>query len=106
MRVLANDGISASGKEALKQLGHELLDVNVAQDQLMNYLNEKKVDVLLVRSATKVRKDLIDHCPSLKVIGRGGVGMDNIDVEYAREKADMTDFNETDVSAQRESMAS
>lgn len=86
MRVLANDGISASGKEALKQLGHELLDVNVAQDQLMNYLNEKKVDVLLVRSATKVRKDLIDNCPSLKVIGRGGVGMDNIDVEYAREK--------------------
>jgi len=39
-----------------------------------------------VRSATKVRKDIIDNCPNLKIIGRGGVGMDNIDVEYAREK--------------------
>ena len=86
MKVLANDGISVSGKEALKELGHELLDVNVAQDQLINYINDNQVDVLLVRSATKVRKDIIDNCPSLKVIGRGGVGMDNIDVEYAREK--------------------
>jgi D-3-phosphoglycerate dehydrogenase len=42
--------------------------------------------VLLVRSATKVRKDIIDQCPGLKIIGRGGVGMDNIDVEYARSK--------------------
>jgi D-3-phosphoglycerate dehydrogenase len=40
----------------------------------------------LVRSATTARKDLIDACPNLKIIGRGGVGMDNIDVDYAREK--------------------
>jgi D-3-phosphoglycerate dehydrogenase len=53
---------------------------------LINYINENKITVLLVRSATTARKDLIDSCPSLKVIGRGGVGMDNIDVEYAREK--------------------
>jgi D-3-phosphoglycerate dehydrogenase / 2-oxoglutarate reductase len=39
-----------------------------------------------VRSATKIRKDLIDACPNIKLIGRGGVGMDNIDVEYARAK--------------------
>jgi D-3-phosphoglycerate dehydrogenase len=39
-----------------------------------------------VRSATTVRKEVIDQCPSLKLIGRGGVGMDNIDVAYAREK--------------------
>ena len=37
-----------------------------------------------MRSATKVNKDIIDNCPSLKVIGRGGVGMDNIEVDYAR----------------------
>ncbi len=86
MKVLANDGISASGAEALKNMGHELLEVNVAQDQLVNYINDNAVDVLLVRSATKVRKDIIDNCPGLKVIGRGGVGMDNIDVDYAREK--------------------
>lgn len=86
MKILANDGISASGKEALINTGHELLEVTVAQDQLINYINQNNVDVLLVRSATKVRKDIIDACPGLKIIGRGGVGMDNIDVDYARDK--------------------
>jgi D-3-phosphoglycerate dehydrogenase len=84
MKVLANDGISPTGKEALLATGHELIEVTVAQDQLANYINTNGVDVLLVRSATKVRKDLIDACPGLKIIGRGGVGMDNIDVDYAR----------------------
>lgn len=86
MKVLANDGISVSGVAALEKLGHELLDVKVAQDQLINFINEHNVEALLVRSATKVRTDIIDACPSLKVIGRGGVGMDNIDVDYARDK--------------------
>jgi D-3-phosphoglycerate dehydrogenase len=86
MKVLANDGISASGKKALEASGHELIETNVAQDQLVDYINKNGVDVLLVRSATKVRKDLIDACPDLKIIGRGGVGMDNIDVDYAREQ--------------------
>ncbi len=86
MKVLANDGISKSGITALEKAGFEVLTVQVAQEQLQNYINEHKIEVLLVRSATKVRKDIIDNCPSLKIIGRGGVGMDNIDVEYAREK--------------------
>jgi D-3-phosphoglycerate dehydrogenase len=86
MKVLANDGVSQSGVSALEAAGYEVITTNVAQEQLENYINENEVTVLLVRSATKVRKDLIDSCPSLKVIGRGGVGMDNIDVEYAREK--------------------
>ncbi len=85
MKVLANDGISQSGIDALKDAGFEVLTVQVAQEQLQNYINEHKIDVLLVRSATKVRKDIIDNCPSLKIIGRGGVGMDNIDVDYALE---------------------
>jgi D-3-phosphoglycerate dehydrogenase len=63
-----------------------VLTTTVAQEQLQNYINDNDISVLLVRSATKVRKDLIDNCPGLKIIGRGGVGMDNIDVEYAREK--------------------
>lgn len=86
MKILANDGIAANGKEALEAAGHEVLEITVAQDQLAKYITENNVDVLLVRSATKVRKDLIDVVPNLKMIGRGGVGMDNIDVEYAREK--------------------
>lgn len=83
MIVLANDGISQSGIDALKNEGFEVLTIHVAQEQLINYINEHKVEVLLVRSATKVRKDIIDSCPSLRIIGRGGVGMDNIDVDYA-----------------------
>ena len=84
MKVLANDGISKSGILALEKGGFEVITTKVAQEQVANFINEHKVAVLLVRSATKVRKDIIDQCPSLKVIGRGGVGMDNIDVEYAR----------------------
>lgn len=86
MKVLANDGISKSGINALEQAGYEVITTTVAQEQLVNYINQNNIDVLLVRSATTVRKDLIDACPSLKIIGRGGVGMDNIDVAYAREK--------------------
>ncbi|OBX23789.1 D-3-phosphoglycerate dehydrogenase [Gelidibacter algens] len=86
MKILANDGISQSGIDALVEAGFEVITTTVAQEQLINYINDKGVDVLLVRSATTVRKDLIDHCPSIKIIGRGGVGMDNIDVDYARSK--------------------
>ena len=86
MKVLANDGIATSGVLALEKAGFEVLLKTVAQEQLEDYINKNKVDVLLVRSATKVRENIIDACPSLKIIGRGGVGMDNIDVEYARNK--------------------
>ena len=86
MKVLANDGLAKSGIAALGLNGFEVDLTTVAQDQLVDYINKNNIVVLLVRSATKVRKDIIDNCPSLKIIGRGGVGMDNIDVEYAREK--------------------
>ena len=86
MNVLANDGISQTGIDSLESSGFKVITTTVAQEQLINYINEHTIDVILVRSATKVRKDIIDSCPSLKIIGRGGVGMDNIDVEYARSK--------------------
>ena len=86
MKVLANDGVSQSGIDALEKAGFEVNTITVAQEQLENYINENQITVLLVRSATTVRQDLIDACPSLKIIGRGGVGMDNIDVDYAKEK--------------------
>lgn len=86
MKILANDGISKAGLIALEDAGYEVITTKVAQEQVANYINANDVAVLLVRSATKVRKDIIDACPGLKIIGRGGVGMDNIDVEYAREK--------------------
>ncbi|WP_026715147.1 D-2-hydroxyacid dehydrogenase [Flavobacterium daejeonense] len=86
MKVLANDGISKSGILALEKGGFEVITTKVAQEQVANYINENNVSVILVRSATKVRKDIIDACPGIKIIGRGGVGMDNIDVEYAKSK--------------------
>jgi D-3-phosphoglycerate dehydrogenase len=86
MKVLANDGIAQSGVTELESAGFEVILTTVAQNQLVDYINTHSITVLLVRSATKVRTDIIDGCPSLKIIGRGGVGMDNIDVEYARSK--------------------
>jgi len=86
MKVLANDGIATTGVVALEAAGFKVDLKTIPQEELVDYINENDIDVLLVRSATKVRKDIIDNCPSIKIIGRGGVGMDNIDVEYAREK--------------------
>ncbi len=86
INILANDGISNSGVEALKKSGFNIITTNVAQEQLESYINKENISVILVRSATTVRKELIDKCPGLKIIGRGGVGMDNIDVDYARSK--------------------
>ena len=86
MKILANDGVSQAGIDILTAAGFEVITTNVAQEQVANYINENSITVLLVRSATTARKELIDACLGLKVIGRGGVGMDNIDVEYAREK--------------------
>ena len=86
MKILANDGISESGINELQKEGFEVITTKVAQEQVANYINANKIEVLLVRSATKVGQDIIDHCPGLKIIGRGGVGMDNIDVDYARSK--------------------
>jgi D-3-phosphoglycerate dehydrogenase len=86
MKVLANDGISESGINKLEEYGFNVDLTTVAQEQLIDYINTNSITSLLVRSATQVRKDIIDNCPSLKIIGRGGVGMDNIDVEYAKSK--------------------
>lgn len=86
MKVLANDGISQSGEDRLKEYGFEVITSHVPQEELIDYINSHSISALLVRSATKVRTDIIDNCPSIKFIGRGGVGMDNIDVEYARNK--------------------
>lgn len=86
MKVLANDGISNEGKKALEIAGFTVITDKVDQNDLIDYVNINKVEIILVRSATTVRKEVIDACPSIRLVGRGGVGMDNIDVVYAREK--------------------
>jgi D-3-phosphoglycerate dehydrogenase len=85
-KILANDGIDAIGKALLEKAGYTVITEKVEQENLAQELNDKGYIALTVRSATKVRKEVIDACPALKVIGRGGVGMDNIDVDYALEK--------------------
>ena len=85
-KILANDGISQAGIDALTAKEFTIVTEYVAQNDLIKTINTQGYEVLLVRSATTVRKDLIDACPNLKIIGRGGVGMDNIDVDYARKK--------------------
>jgi D-3-phosphoglycerate dehydrogenase / 2-oxoglutarate reductase len=85
MKILANDGISNEGKIALENAGFTVITDKVDQVNLADFVNQEDVEIVLVRSATTVRKEVIDACPNLKLIGRGGVGMDNIDVAYARE---------------------
>ena len=84
MKILANDGIDPIGKQILENAGFTVDTIHIPQEELVSRLNE--YDAITVRSATQVRASLIDSCPNIKVIGRGGVGMDNIDVEYARTK--------------------
>ena len=84
MKILANDGMAQAGIDVLERAGHTVLTTKVAQEHLANYIHEQGIEVLLVRSATTARQELIDACPGLRMIGRGGVGMDNIDVDYAR----------------------
>ena len=86
MKILANDGIDSTGKKALEAMGCTVITEKVAQEELAAAINREQYDGLLVRSATTARKELIDACQSLKFIGRGGVGIDNIDAEYARSK--------------------
>lgn len=83
-KILANDGIDATGKKMLEAAGFTVDTNKIPQEELAQKL--QTYDAIIVRSATKVRKDLIDACPGLKLIGRGGVGMDNIDVAYAKNK--------------------
>lgn len=82
IRILANDGIDPIGKALLEKAGIQVDTTHIPQNLLAESLNN--YDAITVRSATKVRKELIDACPNIKLIGRGGVGMDNIDVDYAK----------------------
>lgn len=84
IKILANDGIEADGKLLLEDAGFEVDTEKIAQADLAKEL--PAYDVVIVRSATKIRQELIDVCPNLKIIARGGVGLDNIDVEYAKSK--------------------
>lgn len=84
-KILVTDGIHPDGQQLLEKANFLVDNQKIAQEELYKALPD--YDVIVIRSATKVRKDLIDKCPNLKVIARGGVGLDNIDVSYAKSKS-------------------
>lgn len=84
VKILANDGIHPDGLLLLEEANYVVNQEKVAQEDLPSAIAD--YDVLIVRSATKVTKAVIDGGKKLKIIARGGVGLDNIDVEYAQSK--------------------
>ncbi|HID32625.1 MAG TPA: phosphoglycerate dehydrogenase [bacterium (Candidatus Stahlbacteria)] len=85
MKILISDPIAKEGVEVLKSSGFEVLErPDISHEELVNEIAD--YDAIIVRSRTKVRKDVLDNAKNLKVIGRAGIGLDNIDVDVAREK--------------------
>ncbi|MEM6894057.1 MAG: D-2-hydroxyacid dehydrogenase [Bacteroidota bacterium] len=99
VQILANDGIAESGVTLLEDNGFKVHKVKVAADQLPDYINKNDIQVLLVRSATKVTGALLKECPDLQLVGRGGVGLDNVDLTAAAENG-VTVFNTPAASSQ------
>lgn len=85
-KVLINDKISKVGINYLKQHNIKVFEEKISQENLIHFINKMNINVLLVRSSTEVGKDIIDECQSIEIIARAGVGLDNIDVEYATKK--------------------
>ncbi|MBM3327573.1 MAG: 3-phosphoglycerate dehydrogenase [Calditrichaeota bacterium] len=84
MRILINDGLSAEGIAMLRNAGFTVDDIKIPQEELPAKI--APYDCIVVRSASKVTKEVIDAGKDLKVIVRGGVGVDNIDVKHAESK--------------------
>jgi len=97
IKILANDGIDAVGKKMLEDAGFEVITNKIPQQDLAKEL--VNYEAILVRSATKVTEEIIAACPNLRLIGRAGVGIDNIDVEFAKYKG-IKIVNTPDASSQ------
>lgn len=84
MRVLASDGIEESGAQIIRDAGHECIIKKYTPEELLADI--VNFDAIIVRSATKVTKEVIDAGTNLKCLARAGVGLDNLDTAYAKEK--------------------
>lgn len=89
MRILVSDGMEKNAFDKLIAKGYDVLDKHFEDEELKQKI--KEFDIIIVRSATKIRKPLIDAAKNgkLKLIIRGGVGVDNIDVDYAAQNGIM-----------------
>jgi D-3-phosphoglycerate dehydrogenase len=84
MNILVSDGITQEGAKILTDAGHNVDKLKLTPEELLIKIGD--YDCIIVRSATKVTKEVIEAGKKLKVIGRGGVGLDNIDVAFAQSK--------------------
>ena len=87
MKVIIADQINEKGIENLKEVAEVVLDTAITQEELINTI--KDFDAIIVRSRTKVTRDVIEASEKLKIIARAGVGVDNVDVQAATEKGIM-----------------
>jgi D-3-phosphoglycerate dehydrogenase len=83
-KVLVSDPIAAEGIEILKKAADVDVKTGLTKEELIAIIGE--YDGLAVRSETKVTADVLAAATKLKIIGRAGVGVDNIDVAKATEK--------------------
>ncbi len=84
MNILINDGLSQDAIAHLENNHFKVFQTSVAQSQLLKYLNEQEIHILVVRSATKVDSTIIKEAKYLKAVARAGVGLDNIDLDAAQ----------------------
>ena len=85
MIILANDGISQNSKKELIDLNFKIFDTKIDQSELIKYINRNHIEIILVRSATIINSEILNNCKSIKLIGRAGVGLDNIDLISAKQ---------------------
>lgn len=98
MKVLANDGISQNSKKELIDLNFKIFDTKIDQNELIKYINRNLIEIILVRSATIINSEILNNCKSIKLIGRAGVGLDNIDLISAK-KNNVRVFNTPNASS-------
>jgi len=98
MIVLANDGISQNSKKELIDLKFKIFDTKIDQSELIKYINRNHIEIILVRSATIINSEILNNCKSIKLIGRAGVGLDNIDLISAK-KNNVRVFNTPNASS-------
>jgi D-3-phosphoglycerate dehydrogenase len=98
MKILANDGISQEAKSILEEAGYEVSTNKIPQEELLNELTEKGYDILIVRSATRADEEVLS-APSLKMVARAGVGLDNVDT-YTAERRGIKVVNTPGASSQ------
>ena len=98
MIVLANDGISQKSKKELIDLNFKIFDTKIDQSELIKYINKNHIEIILVRSATIINSEILNNCKSIKLVGRAGVGLDNIDLVSAK-KNNVRVFNTPNASS-------